>query len=150
MNYFYYKTTTWDDSNPSVPEQTKEIWKSLAEKKNWRIVQLPNGYYQTEYKDHKDDWIDNLAEPARTVERERAKAIENETWWDDYRGTETKKWKPPTVKPVEKPAEGRPVYPGRSCIPVAFEFTLRSGYWLNCVRISVCLIQQYILHLRLF
>jgi hypothetical protein len=58
MNYFYYKTTTWDDSNPSVPEQTKEIWKSLAEKKNWRIVQLPNGYYQTEYKDQKDAWID--------------------------------------------------------------------------------------------
>jgi len=35
---------------------------------------------------HKDDWIDKLPEPARTVERQRAIAIEDETWWDDYRG----------------------------------------------------------------
>ena len=35
---------------------------------------------------HKDDWIDKLPEPARTIERERARAIEDETWWDDYRG----------------------------------------------------------------
>jgi len=27
-------------------------------KKNWRIVQLPNGFYQTEYKDLEDKWID--------------------------------------------------------------------------------------------
>ena len=38
---------------------------------------------------HKDDWIDNLPEPARTVERQRAAAIENETWWDEYSGETT-------------------------------------------------------------
>ena len=38
---------------------------------------------------HKDDWIDKLPEPARTVERQRAAAIEDETWWDDYRGETT-------------------------------------------------------------
>mgnify|MGYP003113866058 FL=1 len=58
MNYFYYKTTTWDNSNPSVSEETKNFWKHLVEKKNWRIVQLPNGFYQTEYKDLDDNWTD--------------------------------------------------------------------------------------------
>jgi len=58
MNYFYYKTTTWDNSNPSVSKETKDFWKHLVEKKNWRIVQLPNGFYQTEYKDLDDHWVD--------------------------------------------------------------------------------------------
>ena len=30
----------------------------IATKSNWRIVQLPNGYYQTEYKDLEDNWVD--------------------------------------------------------------------------------------------
>ena len=32
----------------------------IANKANWRIVQLPNGYYQTEYKDTRKDneWVD--------------------------------------------------------------------------------------------
>ena len=36
-----------------------ELWKHITEKKNWRIVQLPNGFFQTEYL-HPDegDWID--------------------------------------------------------------------------------------------
>ena len=29
-------------------EKTIDQWKHLAEKKNWRITQLPNGFYQTE------------------------------------------------------------------------------------------------------
>ena len=28
--------------------KTKKQWEHLANKENWRIVQLPNGYYQTE------------------------------------------------------------------------------------------------------
>jgi len=50
MTYFYYKTSTMP-SQPQVTEDTIAAWKFLADKKNWRIVQLPNGYYQTEYKD---------------------------------------------------------------------------------------------------
>ena len=50
MTYFYYKTNTWT-SQPQVTEDQIKLWKLLAEKKNWRIVQLPNGFYQTEYKD---------------------------------------------------------------------------------------------------
>ena len=36
------------------------LWKHISEKKNWRIVQLPNGFLQTEYKsiDDPDTWID--------------------------------------------------------------------------------------------
>jgi len=56
---FYYQTRTWN-SQPQVSEQTKELWKHIANKKNWRIVQLPNGFYQTEYQDleEEDTWHD--------------------------------------------------------------------------------------------
>ena len=36
-----------------------DLWKHITTKSNWRIVQLPNGFLQTEYKDmESDDWID--------------------------------------------------------------------------------------------
>ena len=57
MTYFYYKTNTWN-GHPQISEETINLWKHLAEKKNWRIVQLPNGFYQTEYKDMDDVWVD--------------------------------------------------------------------------------------------
>ena len=47
MTYLYYKTSTWTQ-NPQIDDKTKAQWEHLAEKKNWRITQLPNGYYQTE------------------------------------------------------------------------------------------------------
>ena len=57
MTYFY-ATRSWS-SQPQITEETVEAWKHLADKKNWRIVQLPNGYYQTEYRDiEKDEWYD--------------------------------------------------------------------------------------------
>jgi len=59
MTYFYYKTNTWN-SQPQISEDQINLWKHLAEKKNWRIVQLPNGYYQTEHLDpeKEDNWLD--------------------------------------------------------------------------------------------
>jgi hypothetical protein len=45
---FYYRTTTTSSGNQQVSEETKAFWGHASEKKNWRIVQLPNGYYQTE------------------------------------------------------------------------------------------------------
>ena len=57
MTYFYYKTNTWT-SQPQISEDQINLWKHLAEKKNWRIVQLPNGFYQTEYQYQKDNWND--------------------------------------------------------------------------------------------
>jgi hypothetical protein len=46
----YYQTSSWS-GQPQISEKTINLWKHLSEKKNWRIVQLPNGFYQTEYKD---------------------------------------------------------------------------------------------------
>jgi hypothetical protein len=53
----YYKTSTWS-SQPQISEDQIAFWKHIADKKNWRIVQLPNGYFQTEYKDQEDKWQD--------------------------------------------------------------------------------------------
>jgi hypothetical protein len=59
MTYFYSTRTSWT-GQPQTDEKTIDAWKHLADKKNWRIVQLPNGYYQTEYRDieNKDVWHD--------------------------------------------------------------------------------------------
>jgi hypothetical protein len=59
MTYLYYKTSSWTN-NPQVDEKTKSHWKHLSDKSNWRIVQLPNGYYQTEVTnpDDPDSWHD--------------------------------------------------------------------------------------------
>ena len=50
MTYLYYKTST-TSSNQKPNEKTIEQWQHLADKKNWRITQLPNGFYQTEVSD---------------------------------------------------------------------------------------------------
>ena len=58
MTYFYYKTNTWN-SHPQIDEETIKMWEHIIQKKNWRIVQLPNGFYQTEYQDpNNKTWID--------------------------------------------------------------------------------------------
>ena len=65
---FYYQTKTWN-SQPQISEDQKDLWKHLSVKKNWRITQLPNGFFQTEYLDinsldekggfeKKDNWYD--------------------------------------------------------------------------------------------
>lgn len=58
---FYYQTSSWN-SQPQVTDKTKAIWEHIVKMKNWRIVQLPNGFYQTEYLDpdniDEDTWID--------------------------------------------------------------------------------------------
>jgi hypothetical protein len=58
MTYFY-ATRSWN-SQPQITEDQIDLWKHLAEKRNWRIVQLPNGFYQTCEKDEtcKCQWFD--------------------------------------------------------------------------------------------
>ena len=52
----FYSTNTWS-SQPQVSDETKILWEKATKKNNWRIVQLSNGYYQTEF--NKDDlWVD--------------------------------------------------------------------------------------------
>ena len=48
MTYIYYKSSTYT-TEPKISEKQMDEWKHLATKKNWRITQLPNGYYQTEF-----------------------------------------------------------------------------------------------------
>ena len=59
MTYLYYKTSS-TTSTIKPNEKTIDQWKHLAEKKNWRITQLPNGFYQTECqtRDNEKDWHD--------------------------------------------------------------------------------------------
>ena len=75
---FYYKTTSWSNNSP-VNQKTVDFYKHLAEKSNWRIVELPNGFFQTEYKDiDSDDWFDvTRRETIEAAERAIDKSIEH-------------------------------------------------------------------------
>ena len=59
MTYLYYKTSTYNTGNQKPNEETINQWKHLADKKNWRITQLNNGFFQTECKHVEDTtWHD--------------------------------------------------------------------------------------------
>jgi len=50
---YYYQFTNATNARVNQENKLKEIKRFLehvSEKKNWRIVELPNGYYQAEYK----------------------------------------------------------------------------------------------------
>lgn len=68
---FYYRTSSWS-SQPQTDQETIKFWEHLSAKANWRIVKLPNGYFQTEYKnpESEDNWID-------VTRRETIEAAEN-------------------------------------------------------------------------
>ena len=59
MTFLYTRTNTWSSASQPT-EDTIKYWKHISQKKNWRIVQLPNGFLQTEYRDINDPelWID--------------------------------------------------------------------------------------------
>jgi hypothetical protein len=65
MTYFYrYSTSSTSEDGKPTKVMTEDQWQHIATKSNWRIVQLANGYYQTEYKEYGcegDDctWIDS-------------------------------------------------------------------------------------------
>ena len=57
MTYLYYnRTSTAYPNKPSKNEVAD--WTHMSTKSNWRITQLPNGYYQTEVSNprDKDNW----------------------------------------------------------------------------------------------
>jgi len=55
----FYQTNTWT-SQPQPTEKTVETWKYASEKSNWRIVQLPNGFYQTEIRVPDEDYWNDI------------------------------------------------------------------------------------------
>ena len=60
MTYLYYKSNTWTHGSSKVDDKTKAQWQHLSDKSNWRITQLPNGYYQTEVNapENAEKWVD--------------------------------------------------------------------------------------------
>ena len=59
MTYIYYKSSSYT-TEPKVSNKQMDEWRHLAEKKNWRITQLPNGFYQTEVNapENAEKWVD--------------------------------------------------------------------------------------------
>ena len=57
MTFLY---TSRDFTSATRPDQRMiNLWKHITEKKNWRIVKLPNGFLQTEYlHPDEEEWID--------------------------------------------------------------------------------------------
>ena len=57
---FLYRTQSWNSTSQHPDQEIINLWKHISDKANWRIVQLPNGFYQTEYRDIKDEdrWTD--------------------------------------------------------------------------------------------
>ena len=55
----FYQTNSWT-SQPQPSKDQVEAWKHIADKKNWRIVELANGFFQTEYQEmnQEGNWID--------------------------------------------------------------------------------------------
>ena len=60
MTYLYYKTSTLTTGNQKPSKETIKQWEHLATKSNWRITQLPIGFYQTEclQQNSEDTWVD--------------------------------------------------------------------------------------------
>ena len=61
MTYFYSLSSSMGQpQTPQITEETIKVWKHLSKKKNWRIVQLPNGFLQTEYNsiENPEVWMD--------------------------------------------------------------------------------------------
>tara|TARA_R100001460_G_scaffold16011_3_gene35232 strand:- start:195 stop:485 length:291 start_codon:yes stop_codon:yes gene_type:complete len=63
----FYQTQSWS-SQPKLSLKTIDLWKHIIKKNNWRIVQLPNGFYQTEYKDKNNDDLWNDVTRRETIE----------------------------------------------------------------------------------
>ena len=59
MTYFYSLSSSMGQpKQPRITEETITAWKHLSKKKNWRIVRLPNGFYQTELLMENNTWKD--------------------------------------------------------------------------------------------
>jgi len=55
MTYLYWHRAYPQGQQPQISKQTIDLWTRYADKTNWRITQLANGYYQTEFSNG-DDW----------------------------------------------------------------------------------------------
>tara|TARA_B100001175_G_C19031730_1_gene412953 strand:+ start:48 stop:344 length:297 start_codon:yes stop_codon:yes gene_type:complete len=60
MTFLYTRSLKTTRRSPHPDQEIVTLWKHVSKKVNWRIVQLPNGFFQTEYRDLNDEelWID--------------------------------------------------------------------------------------------
>ena len=54
MTYLYYNSTSTTHTTKPGNQEIAE-WTHMSDKSKWRITQLPNGYYQTEVSNPKDE-----------------------------------------------------------------------------------------------
>ena len=77
-------------------------WDKIEKQLSQFLSRHPQGI-QDYIMEMRDAWIQDLPEPARTVELDRLKAIEDGTWWDNYR-TPSKHGRVPKFQ-QEKPSQ---------------------------------------------
>jgi len=54
MTYLYYNSTSTTHTMKPNKQEIAE-WTHMSDKSKWRITQLPNGFYQTEVSNPKDE-----------------------------------------------------------------------------------------------
>ena len=59
MTFLYTRSHSFHGAAQHPDQETINLWKHLSDKVNWRIVQLPNGFFQTEYQDIQDEDVWN-------------------------------------------------------------------------------------------
>lgn len=69
MTIFYASSTV----RRMPTKDQMETWEHLSQKRNWRIVKLPNGYFQTEFKSlHNENYFSAMTRRATVEEAEKA------------------------------------------------------------------------------
>ena len=66
------------NTNEKPSPETINFWESLTEKKNWRIVELANGYFQTELLRSTGQWVDVTRRATIEDHRRRNRGRRNE------------------------------------------------------------------------
>ena len=58
MTMYYWKTKSWSTipNHQEVSQSNLELWGNMVEKKNWRITELYNEYFQTEFYNTNSDF----------------------------------------------------------------------------------------------
>ncbi len=95
--YFNESSTPEDKSLDAYWEFYNQTIQSADLPKDWDVINAKLEGFISQYspkiqqyiRDNQNGWIKELPQPARFIEEMRLKGIEDETWWNNYRGTGT-------------------------------------------------------------